>query len=171
MIDQNLASHDARVSTPAFASIVLAALGVIDLVRGVLHTFLVEHSAVKIAGLNLAHSGQDQLMLLGSFGISNFLTGAIFIAVAWKARQLVPAVLAIIPMAYLLGFIAFRLNHITPEAAFPGRTFMLVYASVCVLTCVASIAWMRRNNTRPMTTDARSDGSACTLGLHPKEVQ
>lgn len=152
MTDSNPTSHEAGVSTPAFASIVLACLGVIDLVRGVLHTFLVEHSAVKIAGLNLAHSGQDQLLLLGSFGISNFLTGALFLAVALKARQLVPTVLAIIPLAYLLGFIALRLNHITPEAAFPGRTFMLGYSSVCVLTFVASVVCMRRK--KAATTDS-----------------
>lgn len=84
-------------------------------------------------------------MLLGAFGISNFLTGAIFIAVAFKARQLVPTVLILIPLAYLLGFVAFRLNHISPEAAFPGRAFMLVYAGVCVLTFVASTVCVRRN--------------------------
>jgi hypothetical protein len=145
--DRNLISHTAGVGMPAFASIILAALGCIDLVRGVLHTFLVQHSAVKIAGMNLSHSGQDQLMLLGSFGISNFLTGAIYIAVAWKARRLVPTVLLIIPAAYLLGFIALRLNHITPESAFPGREFMLGYSTVCVLTFVASIFWMRRRAT------------------------
>jgi hypothetical protein len=50
-----------------------------------------------------------------------------------------------LPLAYLLGFIALRLNHVTPEAAFPGRTFMLCYLSVCVLTFVASVVWMRRN--------------------------
>src|SRR5262249_3702172 len=121
--------RDPGVHTPTFARIILACLGLVDLVRGVLHTFFVEHSAVEIAGLNLAHSGQDQLLLLGAFGISNFLTGAIFIAVALKARQLVPTVLAIIPAAYLLGFVAFRLNDIAPEAAFPGRKFMLAYAS------------------------------------------
>ncbi|MCE9554826.1 MAG: hypothetical protein K8T91_15840 [Planctomycetes bacterium] len=145
MTDRNPTSREAGVCTPAFASIVLACLGGIDLVRGVLHTFLVEHSAVKIAGLDLAHSGQDQLLLLGSFGISNFLTGALFIAVALKAKQLVPTVLAIIPAAYLLGLIAFRLNHITPEAAFPGRTFMLAYSSICVLTFLASVVCMRKN--------------------------
>jgi hypothetical protein len=139
-----LTTPDSTYKTPAFAIIVLASLGFIDLVRGFLHTFLVQHSAVKIAGLNLDHSGGDQLMLLGSFGISNFLTGAIYLAVALKAKQLVPTVLAIIPAAYLLGFIAFRLNGITPEAAFPGRTFMLGYCSVCVLTCVVSMIWMRR---------------------------
>ncbi|MCE9547751.1 MAG: hypothetical protein K8T25_19950 [Planctomycetia bacterium] len=143
----NHAPRPAVAGTPAFAAIVLGCLGVVDLVRGVLHTFLVEHSAVKIAGLNLAHSGQDQLLLLGSFGISNFLTGALFIAVALKARQLVPTVLLIIPAAYLLGFIAIRMNHITPEAAFPGRTFMLGYSSICVLTFL----WERYGASRRYT--------------------
>ncbi len=135
----------AKNRTPAFAWVVLACLGAVDLVRGVLHTFLVRHSAVEIAGLDLGHSAGDQLLLLGAFGISNFLTGAIFLAVAFKARQLVPAVLAIIPTTYLLGLIAFRMNHITPEAAFPGRTFMLIYMIVCALTCTASIVWTRTN--------------------------
>lgn len=129
---------------PTFAQVVLVCLGLIDLVRGVLHTFLVQHSAVEIAGLNLTHSGQDQLLLLGAFGISNFLTGALFLAVAFRAKQLVPTVLAIIPAAYALGFVAFRLNDIRPEAALPGRSFMLVYASVCVVTFVASMVVMRR---------------------------
>jgi hypothetical protein len=146
--NQNFTSHDGGNRTPVFAWIVLACLGAIDLVRGFLHTFLVEHSAVKIAGMNLEHSAGDQLMLLGSFGISNFLTGAIYLAVAFKARQLAPTVLAIIPAAYLLGFIALRLNHISPESAFPGRDFMLGYSSVCVLTYVASVVCMRRNACR-----------------------
>lgn len=132
------------VCVPMFARVVLACLGGVDLVRGVLHTFLVQHSAVDVAGLDLTHSGQDQLLLLGAFGISNFLTGALFLAVAYGAKQLVPAVLAIIPTAYALGFIAFRLNNIHPEAPFPGRSFMLVYASVSILTFVASIVAMRR---------------------------
>jgi hypothetical protein len=135
--------HDV-VRVPTFARVVLTCLGIIDLVRGVLHTFLVQHSAVEIAGLNLTHSGQDQLLLLGSFGISNFLTGALFLAVALRAKQLVPTVLAIIPASYALGFIAFRLNNIHPEAPFPGRSFMLVYVSVCALTFLASVAAMRR---------------------------
>jgi hypothetical protein len=143
--NQNFTSHDGGNRTPVFAWVVLAGLGAIDLVRGFLHTFMVEHSAVKIAGMNLEHSGGDQLMLLGAFGISNFLTGAIYLAVAFKAKQLAPTVLAIIPGAYLLGFIALRLNHVSPESAFPGRDFMLGYMGVCTLTFVASMVCRCRN--------------------------
>ena len=143
MANTNHESHARGRSTPAFASLVLACMGIIDLVRGFLHTFMVQHSAVHVAGMDLSQDGGNQLMLLGAFGISNFLTGALFIAVAWKARQLVPAVLLIAPAAYLLGFIALRLNHVSPEAAFPGRWFMLCYLSVSFLTFLASAIWMR----------------------------
>ena len=132
MAKRNIELSEIGVSTPRFAAVVLACLGVVDLVRGFLHTFMVQHSAVHVAGMDLSQAGGNQLMLLGAFGISNFLTGALFIAVAWKARQLVPAVLLILPLAYLLGFIALRLNHVSPEAAFPGRWFMLCYLSICV---------------------------------------
>lgn len=133
-------------TTPAFAWIILALMGCIDLVRGVLHTFFVKHSAVEIAGMDLSHSGGDQLMLLGSFGISNFLTGFLFLAVAFKARHLVPTVLFLTPLANLLGFGALRLNHIHPESAFPGRTFLLGYMTVCLVTFVASVICMRKKS-------------------------
>ena len=137
-------SADAVAETPTFAWVVLGCLGIVDLVRGMLHTFFVQHSAVHIAGMNLEKSGQDQLLLLGAFGISNFLTGAIFITVALQAPRLAPTVLGLIPTAYLLGFIALRMNYITPQAEFPGRMFMLVYCGVCVLTFAASVVWRRR---------------------------
>jgi hypothetical protein len=137
------AAENRCATTPTFAWVILACLGTTDLVRGVLHTFFVQHSAVHIAGMDLTHSGQDQLMLLGAFGISNFLTGAIYLAVAMRARNLVPTVLAIIPAAYLLGFIGLRMNQISPESEFPGRTFLLVYCSVCTATWLASVLWMR----------------------------
>jgi hypothetical protein len=156
MANRNLTSYEIGSGTPAFAWLILACLGIVDLVRGVLHTFFVEHSAVTIAGMNLEHSGGDQLMLLGSFGISNFLTGALYLAVALKAKQLVPTVLAIIPAAYLLGFIALRLNHVSPESAFPGRDFMLGYMGVCVLTLVASVVWMRRGRSCSMSVNKGS---------------
>ena len=129
---------------PAFAWIVLAALGCIDLLRGFMHTFVVEYSAINIAGLNLKHAAQDQLMLLGVFGISNWLTGVLFLAIAFKARPLVPTVLAIIPLTYLWGILALRMN-VTPEAEFRGRTFMFLYLGISAITFIACMISMRRN--------------------------
>jgi hypothetical protein len=148
--------HEIGTGTPAFAAVVLACLGAIDLVRGFLHTFLVEHSAVHVAGMDLSQADSNQLMLLGAFGISNFLTGALFIAISWKARQVVPAALVIAPAAYLLGFIALRLNHVSPQAAFPGRWFMLGYLTVSFLTFVASVVWMRHKRVAEGGTIAKT---------------
>jgi hypothetical protein len=39
----------------------------------------------------------DAILMLRTFGISNFLTGALFILVARKARKLASYVLALIP--------------------------------------------------------------------------
>ncbi|MEO8205286.1 MAG: hypothetical protein ABI615_03840 [Chthoniobacterales bacterium] len=141
MTDNSPAHTESR--TPAFAWIILAGLGVVDFVRGFMHTFLVHYSASNIAGLDLTHSAQNQMFLLGIFGISNYLTGAIFLVIAFRARHLVPTILALIPLTYAIGLIGLRLNA-TPEAAFRGRTFMLIYMGVCVLTCVAAVICMRR---------------------------
>jgi hypothetical protein len=128
---------------PAFAWIVLAGLGIWDFIRGFSHTYFSSYFAESFAGLDLSHNGADLLMLMGSFGISNFLTGAIFLVVAFKARPVVPWILGLIPLTYAFGLLGIRL-HATPEAAFPGRYMMLVYLAICVVTFVACIISMRR---------------------------
>ncbi len=46
---------------------------------------------------------QDQVFLLGVFGISNFLTGFIYLLISRKAKELAPYMLIIIPLTYHLG--------------------------------------------------------------------
>lgn len=46
-------------------SLVLFILGIIDLVRGFMHTFLLRFSAETFAQLNLVTNPNDQLFLLG----------------------------------------------------------------------------------------------------------
>jgi hypothetical protein len=70
------------------ASTVLFVLGLVDLLRGVLHTFFVNWAVRTFAKLDLSLARQDQLTLLGAFGISNLLTGVIFILVSIEAAQL-----------------------------------------------------------------------------------
>ncbi len=135
-------SHS-EVPTPGFAWKILAVLGVVDFVRGIMHTYLSTYAATNIAGLDLSQNGQNLLVLMGAFGISNFLTGAIFLLIAFKARQVVPAVLGLIPLAYVVGLIGVRLNA-APQAAFPGRYMMVVYLLVCVGTYFACLISMRK---------------------------
>jgi hypothetical protein len=91
-------------------STVLLILGFVDLLRGFLHT------------------------LLGAFGISNILTGLLYILISRKAKHLSPYVLGIIALSYVLGYIGLKISGISPGAALYGRYFMFAYLAVCVIT-------------------------------------
>lgn len=112
---------------------VLFFIGLYDIVRGIAHTFLLPWSAVTFAKLDLAATG-DQIFLLGLFGVSNFLTGFLFLLISRKARELSPYVLGLIPGSYLLGLIGIWSNHIYRQAAFNGRYMMFVYFGICLVT-------------------------------------
>lgn len=118
----------------ALSSNVLLVLGLIDLLRGVLHTFFVHWAARTFAQLDLSVAGQDQLALLGAFGISNLLTGLIYILISRKAGGLSENVLLMIPCAYAIGFIGMRTSGVRANAPFYGKYFMLVYLGVCLVT-------------------------------------
>jgi hypothetical protein len=117
---------------------VLLVLGLVDLLRGVLHTFFVDRVAKVFARLDLSTARQDQLTLLGAFGISNLLTGTLFLLVSVEARQLAAWVLLAVPCAYALGMAGIRTAGVRREAAFLGRYFMIVYLGVCVITFLVS---------------------------------
>jgi len=113
---------------------VLLILGFVDCIRGFLHTFLVNWAASTFAKLDLSVVRSDQLTLLGAFGISNLLTGFIYIVISKKASNLSPYILGIIPAAYLLGFIGLKMAGINAQASFYGKYFMLAYLAVCIIT-------------------------------------
>jgi hypothetical protein len=115
-------------------SAVLFFIGVLDVIRGFLHTFLLNWSAANIAKFDMATTPMDQIFLLGAFGISNYLTGFVYLLISRKARELSPYVLILVPLAYLLGLIGIWSGHVHAHAAFKGRYFMLVYFGICVLT-------------------------------------
>jgi len=119
---------------------VLFGLGMVDLIRGIMHTFLLRWAGVNIAGFDPVTTPSDQFFLLGAFGISNFLTGFLYLLISRKARELSPYVLAIIPATYLLGVIGIGVAGVQAQAAFPGRYFMMVYFAVCVATVAVFLA-------------------------------
>jgi len=81
----------------------MIALGCIDLIRGCIHTVLLEFAAANIFVIDLSGGVENQMFLLGIFGISNYLTGIMFILIGFKARELVPILLPVIPLVYLFG--------------------------------------------------------------------
>ena len=124
--------------TPRFAWIIMVGLGCVDLLRGLMHTVLLEYAATNIAGLDLSVAGQDQMFLLGVFGISNYLTGIMFILIGLKARNLVPIMLLVTPVVYLIGSRIILLTA-QPQSAYAGQSFMLVYIIVCFATFAAIV--------------------------------
>jgi hypothetical protein len=128
--------------------IVVIALGCVDLVRGLIHTALLEYAALHIAGLDLSTAtAYDQLQLLGVFGISNLITGALLILIGWQARHLALPVLALIPAAYVLGALGLRANaagYAPSQAQWGGKGPMLVYMAVCGVTFVVGVIVQRR---------------------------
>jgi hypothetical protein len=113
---------------------VLFLLGAYDLLRGFMHTFLLRWSAAHFAGFDMATVPEDQLFLLGAFGVSNFLTGLTFLLISWKARHLSPHILILIPLTYLIGWIGIRVGGVHSQAEFYGRYLMFAYFAVCLVT-------------------------------------
>ena len=118
---------------------VLFFLGILDLVRGFMHTFLLRWSAVHIAGFDPITTPPDQFFLLGAFGISNFLTGFLYFLICRRVRELSPHVLIIIPVTYLLGMIGISVSRVHMQAAFEGKYFMMAYFAICVVTFVVFV--------------------------------
>lgn len=119
-----------------FPAAVLFILGIVDLVRGFMHTFVLRWSALHIAGFDPTTTPPDQFFLLGVFGISNFLTGVVFVLISRRAREISPYVLLSIPATYLLGLIGISVAGVHMQAAFGGKYFMIAYLAVCVVTVV-----------------------------------
>jgi len=128
---------------PKFVSIAAVVLGCLDLVRGFMHTILLEFAATNIAGLDLSTSlAGDMLQMMGTFGISNYLTGIMLILLGWKARPLALVMLGVIPVAYGIGIAAIKVNsapYAPSQAAWGGTTFMMVYLAVCVIIFIVGI--------------------------------
>jgi len=132
------------IKCPKFAWIVMIGLGCFDLTRGFMHTFLLEFAALNIFVIDLSGGVDNQMFLLGIFGISNYLTGIMFILIGLKARHLVPIMLPVIPLLYF-GGAALISRTTSPTAQLGGGPYMLVYFAVCIVAFVAILAIKIKN--------------------------
>jgi hypothetical protein len=110
--------------------IYLWGLAILDLVRGFLHTFNINWANATFAQME---SNPDGLMMLGAFGISNILTGLLFILILKKDKTLAPYVLAIISIAYVSGAIGLKLQGIQGDSSFYGKYMMFVYLGASIV--------------------------------------
>jgi len=138
---------------PKFISIMAVFLGVIDLLRGFMHTVVLPYSATHIACLDLSGpTAPDLLRLLGLFGISNYITGATLILTGLYARPIALVLLGLIPAFYGLGLLTIHaaMNPYPPSTAqWGGRPFMTINLSLYVLTFLAGIFVLRHRKTKP----------------------
>ena len=141
-----------RNKTRKIVWIALLVLGCVDLVRGFMHTVMLEFAAANIAGI----SDVDAVFMLRTFGISNYLTGALFILIALQAKHLAPYVLALIPLCYAFGMLVSP--PVAQTAQFNGKYAMVVYFAVCLVVGVWGIIDSRRsNNVRKAIPDKRTE--------------
>ena len=113
--------------------LVLLLVAIVDLLKGFMHTYNVRYVAEEKAGIEPI---PDSLALFGMYGISNILTGCIFILIVTKAPKLAPYILLIIPLSYVLGGLGLKLEEVSWESDFKGRNLMSVYLPLCLLTAV-----------------------------------
>lgn len=124
------------IKCPKFAWILMIGFGCFNLIRGFIHTFMLEFAALNIFVIDLSGGVDNQMFLLGTFGISNYITGIMFILIGLKARHLVPIMLPVIPIIYL-GGTALISRTATPTAQLGGGPYMLVYFALCIAASIA----------------------------------
>jgi hypothetical protein len=116
------------------SSIVLLLVAAVDILRGFLHTFSIRYAMLHGARIE---PDSDSLTLMGAFGISNFLTGFLYLLIIWKAKKIVPYVLLIIPLSYFLGGMGVRYSNVVlPADKFRGQYIMSYYLSICLLVAL-----------------------------------
>jgi hypothetical protein len=109
-----------------FATYILGLMAVMDIVRGYMHTFNIWWASDYFAQMSQT---ADTLMLMNTFGITNFLTGFIYLLIILKARHLSPYILLIIPASYLLGILSARMTGVLQlqTSAWNGQYMMIIY--------------------------------------------
>jgi len=132
------------IKCPKFAWILMIGLGCVDLIRGFIHTFMLEFAALNIFEIDLSGGVDNQMFLLGIFGISNYLTGIMLILIGLKARPLVPIMLPVIPIIYF-GGAALISRTTTPTAQFGGGPYMLIYFALCIAASITILVIKIKN--------------------------
>ena len=132
------------IKCPKFAWILMIGLGCVDLIRGFIHTFMLEFAALNIFVIDSSGGVDNQMFLLGTFGISNYLTGIMFILIGLKARHLVPIMLPVIPIIYF-GGAALISRTAAPTAQLGGGPYMLIYFALCIAASIAILVITIKN--------------------------
>jgi hypothetical protein len=83
----NVSAKSTQVVEPV-AWVIVAIIGVLNLFRGSVHTFLPDGGAGVIAGFDLSHSRQTIVFLFAVMGIEQLSLGVVDLIVAFRVRWL-----------------------------------------------------------------------------------
>ena len=133
--------------------VVLFLAGTMDVIRGFMHTFQVRVAAEQFAQIELT---SDSLVLMSAFGISNFLTAFIYFLVIWKARDLAPYILLLIPISYFIGGLGMKYQNVQLESAFVGQYMMAKYLTICLVSALVYFTAKRHHKTKKNKHDNQS---------------
>ena len=114
------------------AVVTLVIVAIMDLFRGYMHTANIWYASENIAKMTQT---ADTMNLMNFFGISNLLTGCIYLLIILKAKELSPYVLVIIPVTYLIGIISSNLTGVAAMqvSEWNGKYMMYVYLAATAL--------------------------------------
>ena len=140
-----LIEHD---ECPKYLWTVLLIIAGINLIRGLLHTVFVNFAATNIAGLDLTIAGDELRILMISYGWSNIIEAILYIIIATKSRNLVPAALIIAGSFVPLAMINIRSLGISMGgAAWNGGPMMtFLFMPLCYLPVIYFYLQRRRNH-------------------------
>jgi hypothetical protein len=116
---------------------VVALMGVLNLFRGSIHTFLPDGGAGVIAGFDLSHSRQTIVFLFAVMGIEQLSLGVVDLIVAFRARWLALALL----WFHTLELTAAELVFVLYKPA-PGRPPGMVGAPILLAILWLALGWI-----------------------------
>ncbi|MGB9380713.1 hypothetical protein [Candidatus Binatus sp.] len=128
---------------------VVALMGVLNLFRGSIHTFLPDGGAGVIAGFDLSHSRQTIVFLFAVMGIEQLSLGVVDLIVAFRARWLALAMLWFHTLEQTAAELVFVLYKPAPGQP-PGMVGAPVVLAILWLA-LGWIYWRRRSSGAPQT--------------------
>ena len=136
---------------PRFVSFVAVGLGLFTLARSLSHTAFAGSVAVPRAALDLSGpTGLDQLMLMMTIGINEFLVAAALIYGGVFDRRLALVLLALTPVSLVpagIGMMRWS-DGLDGVGVFPGATVTAAYTLLCLGTVAAAFILRRRVSER-----------------------
>lgn len=119
--------------------IALGLLGVINLVRGSIHTFLPDGGAGVIAGLDLSQARQTIVFLFAAFGVAQISAGLVDLAVVARWRMFAVPLLVIEILRGAL-FTAVTQLWKPPPVEVPGERFILILTALLTVALIWELA-------------------------------